>query len=170
MFNEPARPYFLTWLTTIALLMGFSGLGAEENNTALLAISLHEGHVTAGMMCNGTEFGDVDHPGNPPPPMSRKLAPNGAMCLRSSASILNPDVLAFDVTLWPRQAIADLASRLQLMDDPLNYDFSKVSLAGRKVRRIEETQAEGDLDPVFEFSFGCYLLMKAAEPGSAPGS
>jgi hypothetical protein len=150
------------------LLAGASNLHADDGNTVLLAISFNDGRVAAGMMCNGTELRTTDSAGDPP--RSRKIEmPGSGMCRRSSASILNPDVLAFDVTQWPRDAIAELASRLNLMDDPLNYDFSRVTVAERRVRRIEETQGEDSLaSPVFEFSFGCYLLMKA--PGISPGA
>ncbi|WP_162914225.1 hypothetical protein [Taklimakanibacter lacteus] len=154
----------------MVLLLAPGIVHAEDYNTALLAISFDDGRVTAGMMCNSTGLGNADPAGVPP--VCRKFEEPGARaCQRSSSSILNPDILAFDVTRWPRHAVAELANRLQLMDDPLNYDFSRVTLAGWKVRRIMENRGQDGLAPlVFEFSSGSYLLMKAPGPSSASGS
>lgn len=119
------------------------------------------------MMCVGAGFAGIDHSG---PSDSEKFeAPESNMCRRPS--VLNPNVLAFDVTSWPRWAIADLAERLRLMADPLNYDFSKARVAERHVRRVEETADEEGLSPpAFEFSSGCYLLMVSPGAAFAPGS
>lgn len=166
MFKASFRGILMILSYTGGLLVGASNLHADDGNTALLAISFNHGRPVAGMMCNGTDIRAVDSAGNPP--RSERIETSGSgMCRRSGASILNPDVLAFDVTQWPRNAIAELASRLNLMDDPLNHDFSRVTVAERSVRRIDETQGEDSLaSPVFEFSFGCYLLMKV--PGISP--
>jgi hypothetical protein len=139
-------------------------------NVGLLAISLKGHQVTAGMMCVGLESDRMNYRGGAS--KCEKFAmPDSNMSRRSSVSILNPDVLAFDVTWWPRQAIVELASRLQLMADPLNFDFSRVRLAGLDVRRIEESEDEESLSPpTFAFSSGCYLLMIAPGAMATSGS
>lgn len=168
MFKASFRGILMILSCAGGLLAGASNPHADDGSTALLAISLNHGRPAAGVMCNSTEFRTADSAGNPPRSKRIEASASG-MCRRSTASILNPDVLAFDVTQWPRDAIAELASRLNLMDDPLNHDFSRVTVAERRVRRIEETEGEDSLaSPVFEFSFGCYLLMKA--PGISPGA
>jgi hypothetical protein len=163
---------YLSLVAAIALLWP-SNLCAQNRyseNTALLAISIDKGRVTAGMMCAGSDSISIDHAGSPPNCEKFKTPPAN-MSRRSSWSILNPDVLAFDVTSWPWQSIAELESRLQLMDDPLNYDFSKARLARLQVRRIDETQGEYGLQPSnFEFGSGCYLLMIAPKSVSVPAS
>jgi len=93
------------------------------------------------------------------------------LCLRTGPSILNRNVLPFDVTSWPRRAIAELAARVQNMKDPLNREFSKASIEGLKVHRIEEADDQETLSsPTFEFYSGCYLLMIVSDRRSAAGS
>jgi hypothetical protein len=170
MFKKSGRGNLLIWLSVGTPLLWPGILRAENNIAALLTVSFNHGRVTAGMMCNGAGDSSIDPAGDPP--RSQKFeTPGSVMCRRSSASVLTPDILAFDVTLWPRQAIAELASLLHLMDDPLNYDFSRVKLAGRQVRRIDENRGEESLAPhIFEFSFGSYLLMKVPGPTPVSGS
>ncbi|WP_119269543.1 hypothetical protein [Taklimakanibacter deserti] len=164
------RGILMTWTSAGLLLLQAGNLRAEDDNTALLAISFDHGRVAAGMMCSSIDFNGVD-PARQLSSSEKFDKSDSAMCRRSSASILNPDILAFDVTLWPRQAIAELASRLRLMEDPLNYNFSGVKLAGRPVRRIDETQGEESFaSHIFEFRCGSYLLMKAPGPTPVPGS
>jgi hypothetical protein len=155
-------------LMVAALLLSPNTPGAEDRyseNTALLAISVHKQRVTAGMMCVDSETGSVDDTGNPPKCEKFEI-PDSNMCRPRSLGILNPNVLAFNVTFWPRRAIAELASRLQQMADPLNYDFSPARLAGLQVRRIEENEDEERSSSTFEFRSGCYLLVII--PGSTP--
>jgi hypothetical protein len=145
-------------------------LDRYAENMALWAISINKERVMAGMMCGGSDSMGIDHAGSPPNCQKFKTPPAN-MSRRSSSSILNPDLLAFDVTSWPWQSIAELESRLQVMDDPLNYDFSKARLAGLQVRRINETQGEYALQPSnFEFGSGCYLLMIAPKSTPVPAS
>ena len=145
-------------------------LDRYPENMALLAVSIKKERVIAGMMCGGSDSIGIDHAGSPHYCQKFKTPPAN-MSLRSSLSILNPDVLAFDVTSWPWQSIAELESRLQVMDDPLNYDFSKARLAGLKVRRINETRDAYALQPSnFEFGSGCYLLMIAPKYSPIPAS
>ncbi len=174
MSKAPVCRNSLIWLSIAAMLLTPGSLHAEDHDTALFAISLNDGRVTAGTMCSGTEYSSIDPAGDPPKSW-KFAAPRGGMCRRSNSSVLNPDVLAFDVTRWPRQAIAELASRLHLMDDPLNFDFSRVTLAGRQIRRIEEAldealDEEAITPPAFKFSFGCYLLMTVPRPTSVSES
>ena len=159
-------------LTAIVLLYpsNLYALDSYTENTALLAISINKERVTAGMMCAGSDSMAIDNAGSPPNCQKFKTPPAN-MSRLSSVSILNPEVLAFDVTSWPWQSIAELGSRLQVMDDPLNYEFSTARLAGLKVRRISETQGEYALQPSnFEFGSGCYLLMMAPKSTPVPAS
>jgi hypothetical protein len=138
-----------------------------SENMALLAITLNKERVVAGMMCVGTESSGIDSPSN----CEKFDAPDSNVCRPANLGILNPNVLAFDVTSWPRQTIAELASRLQFLADPLNYNFSNARLAGLQVRRIEETEHEESLPPpTFEFTSGCYLLIIAPDSTPALGS
>lgn len=142
----------------------------DSASSALLAITYNQGRLIAGMMCHGVDRGSFAKARDLP--MCRRAeAQSGAICRASTSNILNHDVLAFDVTTWPRQAIAELASQVLQTDDPLNYDFTERDLAGRRVLRVDESQDEGDLaSSVFEFSFGCYLLIKIPEPSSVSGT
>lgn len=135
---------------------------------ALLAISLDQGRMSAGMMCYATY--NADSMKNPPN-SQRADSRRGDMCRHFNSSILNSDILAFDVTSWTRQAISELANRLLQMEDPMNYDFTKARAAGRPVRRIDESWDDPDLhESVFEFSSGCYLLMQVGPLPSFPRS
>jgi hypothetical protein len=159
-------------LAAIVLLYPNSlyALDRHTENTALLAISINKERVTAGMMCVGSDASGFDHAGSPLN-CQKFETPPANMSLRSSSSMLNPNVLAFDVTSWPWQSIAELESRLQVMDDPLNSDFSKARVAGLQVRRINETQGEYGIQPSnFELGSGCYLLMIAPKYSPFPAS
>lgn len=135
---------------------------------ALLAISSDHGRVVAGMMCYAA---DSVYDTRDVPRCLRAEARRGYMCRRLNSNILNSDILAFDVTSWPREAISELANRLRRLDDPMNYDFTKAKVAGFPLRRIEESWEDAIFkDPVFELSSGCYLLMKVAPPIMPSGS
>jgi hypothetical protein len=157
-------------LVALALSSSVQAEAYDSANSALLAISFNRGRLTAGMMCNPVDpdsFGKL----RDLPSCRKSEAPSGAICRLSNSSILNHDVLAFDVTTWSRQEIAQLATRVLQSDDPLNYDFSRLDLAGRHVRRIDENQDEDDLQPpAFEFNSGCYLLMKVPAWESVSGT
>jgi hypothetical protein len=160
-------------LVAAALLLLPSALQAEDPHSehiALLAIHRHKERIDAGMMCVGSELGNVADIRSPSKCEILEIQPSG-MCRPSSSSILNPNVLAFDVTQWPRQAVANLVSRIRHLDDPLAYDFAKTKLMGLQVRRIEETQGDDVVSQrIFEFSSGCYLLMIVPDSAPAVGS
>ncbi|QIG48370.1 hypothetical protein G5V57_11935 [Nordella sp. HKS 07] len=156
--------YCLGWVIGAAFVLALpSSIHAETRyaeHGALLAISLDQGRMSAGMMCYANYNADSTQN---PPNSQRADSRRGDMCRRSNSSNLNSDILAFDVTSWTRQAISELADRLLQMEDPMNYDFTKARVAGRPVRRIDESWDDPDLhESVFEFSSGCYLLMQVA--------
>lgn len=140
-------------------------------NMALLAISVQKDQVSAGMMSVSAEF-DAAADWRSPPKCERFVPRASNMSRRAVASILNPDVLAFDVTSWPRRAIAQLAGRVQSTADPLKHEFTGMRLAGHDIRRIEETgdEEENLSAPIFELSSGCYLLMIVPGAGDSPKS
>jgi len=135
---------------------------------ALLAISSDKGRVVAGMMCYAT--GSV-YDTRDLPRCLKAEARRGYMCRRLNSTILNSDILAFDVTSWPREAISELANKLRHLEDPMNYDFTKAKVAGLPLRRMDESREDSIFaESVFEFSSGCYLLMKVASPPVPSGS
>ena len=142
----------------------------DSVNSALLAVSFNRGRLTAGMMCNAVDPGSFDKLWDLSSCRESEV-PSVAICRLSNSNILNHDILAFDVTTWSRQEIAQLAMRVFQTDDPLNYDFSRLDLPGRHVRRVDENQDEDGLQPpAFEFSSGCYLLMKVPASGPISGT
>lgn len=141
---------------------------ARDGDGALLAIFAQRGQFAAGMMCYST--GSEAVPRDLPQCRTAEVL-RGDMCRRANSGLINQDVIAFDVTAWPRQAIATLATEIRLMEDPLNYDFAEAKVIGRPLRRVEEN-AEGELlrESDFELGAGCYLLMKIARPDRHSGS
>jgi hypothetical protein len=136
---------------------------ACPDNSALLSISLGDWRFArAGMMCIAT-----GHEGRDQLPAFRRCEkrPHPGISLRRNSGILNSDIIAFDVTGWPRQAIAELAARVDEMEDPLNDDFSTVRIDHRRVRRIVESDDEPDIDRrSFDLGSGSYLLMSVRCP------
>jgi hypothetical protein len=157
---------FLGAWCLLALAPGLQAQDRYPGNDALLAINVSRNGVGAGMMC-------ADELERNPPRCVRLAARSDALCLRRRSGILNADTLAFDVTTWPRQAIADLLQTLNEMGDPLNHDFGRMRIAGYRIRAVEESPAPGDdipETPAFDLSSGCYLLVKIAPSESALGS
>lgn len=133
-----------------------------------MAIFAQRGQVAAGMMCYSTAS-EADLRDLPQCRTNEVL--RGDMCRRANSGLINHDIIAFDVTAWPRQAIAALATRVRLMEDPLNYDFAKAKVTGRPLRRVVEN-AEDELlrESDFELGAGCYLLMKITPSDMRSGS
>lgn len=157
-------------ILSLAVISAGQAEAHDSGSSALLAISLNQARLTAGMMCNGVDPGSFGLT-RELPMCRRGEARSDLACKSATANILNHDVLAFDVTTWPRQAIAELASRVLQADDPLSHDYSEQYVADRRVRRVDESQDERDVaSPVFEFSFGCYLLIKVPASYSVSGT
>ncbi len=140
---------------------------AGDGDGALLAIFVQRGQLAAGMMCYSTES-EAD-PRDLPQCRTTEVL-RGDICRLANSDLINRDIIAFDVTAWPRQAIAALATKVRLMGDPLNYDFAKAKVIGRPLRRVEEN-AEDELlrESDFELGAGCYLLMKITPPAIHSG-
>jgi hypothetical protein len=150
----------------LALAPGLQAQESHPRDDALLAMNVSRNGGQAGMMC-------ADALERKPPRCVRLAARNDALCLRQRSGILNPDTLAFDVTAWPRQAIAGLLQTLNEMEDPVNHDFGRMSIAGYRIRRVQESLTPGDdipEAPAFDLSSGCYLLVKTAPSEPALGS
>lgn len=162
------------WVRIAAGLVCILGLAgpleaqASDGDGALLAISAQRGQFAAGMMCYST--GSETFPRDLPQCRTAEVL-RGDMCRRANSGFINHDIIAFDVTAWPRQAIATLATEIRLMEDPLNYDFAEAKVTGRPLRRVEEN-AEDELlrESDFELGAGCYLLMKMTPSDMHSGS
>jgi hypothetical protein len=150
----------------LALAPDLQAQNSHPRDDALLAMNVTRNGGQVGMMC-------ADELERNQPRCVRFVAKSDALCLRRRSGILNPDTMAFDVTAWPRQAIAGLLHSLNEMEDPLNHDFGRMSIAGYRIRRVEESFTPGDdipEAPAFDLSSGCYLLVKTAPSEPALGS
>jgi hypothetical protein len=147
-----------------AILLGPAHAGkACPDNIALLTISMREWRLaSAGMSCIA-----VRHEGRDQfstyRQCERRTPPE--ISLRRDNGILNSDIVAFDVTGWPRQAIAELAARVDETEDAANDDLSGMRIGYLRVKQIMEGDGEPDFGRrSFDLGSGSYLLMSVRCP------
>jgi len=151
-------------LHRVAVLLGPAYAGeACPDKSALLTISMRDWRLaSAGMSCIAVRDDDRDQ-FSAYRQCERRTHPD--ISLRRDNGILNSDIVAFAVTGWPRLAIAELAARVDEMEDAANDELSGMRIDHLRVEQIVESHSEPDFDRrSFELGSGSYLLMSVRCP------